>query len=240
MRLLITFFILFTTIVPAWADITTGLVGWWKFDETSTQNGVAGIIDSSGNAKTGTWSGPPSVVAGRVGPRALNFNGTSDAVSLPSFSLGNGSTYSVWAMGGSQTANNWNYLIFGAGRIELGTWGNSLVFKDNGAPGTPSVGGRSIVDNNWHHVVGILRAATMELWVDGALQASAAYSAGQSFSGVFYAGYGLNGVDRYWQGQLDDVRLYNRDLTATDVRELYEQSCARIGSAHIVNASIGH
>src|SRR5665213_2140916 len=60
----------------AHADITTGLVGWWKFDEGSGST----AIDSSGNGFNGTERTSPTYVVGKIGPYALSLNGTNQNV----------------------------------------------------------------------------------------------------------------------------------------------------------------
>ena len=59
----IIFYTLFIIHNPARADITTGLVGWWKFDEGSGT--AAG--DSSGNNNTGTLTNGPTWTTGKIG-----------------------------------------------------------------------------------------------------------------------------------------------------------------------------
>ena len=58
------------------ADIVSGLVGWWKFDEGSGTS----AYDSSGSGNTGTLGNSPTWGGGKIGPYALSFNGANQSV----------------------------------------------------------------------------------------------------------------------------------------------------------------
>ena len=77
------------------AEITTGLVGHWNFDEGAGTT----ASDSSGNGNTGTLTNGPVWTTGKING-ALNFDGVDDNVSIPwnsSLDLpNNGGVISVW------------------------------------------------------------------------------------------------------------------------------------------------
>ncbi len=64
--------------LPARADVTDGLVGWWKFDESA-----GNAVDSSGQGNTGTSTGATILTTGCKRGNCRNFNGTSDYISVP-------------------------------------------------------------------------------------------------------------------------------------------------------------
>jgi len=99
MRKLIIFILFLTSSSVANADISTGLVGWWKFDEGSGSS----AFDSSGNGNAGTLVGSPGYGAGKIGQDALSFNGSSQYVSVGN--VGNIQTISYWVKAGSTTTN---------------------------------------------------------------------------------------------------------------------------------------
>jgi hypothetical protein len=71
----------------------SGLVGWWKLDETSGTSAA----DSSGNGYTGTTSSSTNWTTSGMNNGALTFNGTTDYVSIPAgLSLGTTYTMSAW------------------------------------------------------------------------------------------------------------------------------------------------
>ncbi len=199
-------------------DIQNGLLAHLKFDESSGTT----AYDSSDNNNKGTLTNSPTRTLSCIVASCLSFDDVNDYVNIPTLTYGNDFTASVWFKGSSQTPSDWNYWIMGSARLEFGTFGNGIVFKDNGAVGTPSVnGGTTFLDNNWHQAVGVIRSNVMEIWVDGILRATRSdYPTGQTHTNENHKIGGNAGV-RYWGGSLDDVRIYNRALSAAEVAQLY-------------------
>src|SRR3989344_1222156 len=73
LKFAIVFIFIFVFAHSARADITTGLVGWWKLDGNAT--------DSSGNGSNGTLVGGPTFTNGQI-DQAVNLNGTSQYVNV--------------------------------------------------------------------------------------------------------------------------------------------------------------
>ena len=71
-KLLLILVLLFLS-TNCYADITSGLVGWWKLDD-GTGSAPA---DSTGNGSIGNNHNSPSWVTGHIGPYALSYNGTN-------------------------------------------------------------------------------------------------------------------------------------------------------------------
>src|SRR3989338_2173060 len=73
-------------------DITSGLIGHWKFDETSGTS----ASDSSGNNNTGTLTNSPTWTTGKINS-ALSFDGTDDYVNIGNMNVsGSGITIAAW------------------------------------------------------------------------------------------------------------------------------------------------
>jgi hypothetical protein len=217
------------TINSSSADITTGQVGRWAFDEGS---GLA-AEDSAGN-NTGTLVNSPSWVAGRSS-YALSFNGSSSHVSIPASSaleMGNsGVTIATWVRNEvSYTSEKMllEHSVWGASNTyQLTTFGNSTL-----AFNFPSLHGNdgslttsfNFSDGAWHHVVAAFDDAgnSVSLYVDGTLRNSKTsnQSIGVAGPSPTYIG-SRGGSSHFFPGQLDDVRIYNRALTPADVSELF-------------------
>lgn len=212
------------------ADITTGLAGWWKFDE----NYGSATADSAGS-NTASLINTPNWVGAKIGNGALSFNGSSSHVTVPASSAlemaGSSVTVAVWIK---------NSVPFSGERmlIEHATWPNGnayhLVMTSSGSvafnfPNLQNVDGAvgasfTLSDGNWHHVVGVLNDAgnVAELYIDGTLQASKATSQSIGSGGpsqTFIAA--RSGTSIFFPGSMDDVRIYNRALSAADVTALY-------------------
>jgi hypothetical protein len=85
-------------------------------------------------------------------------------------------------------------------------------------------GGANICDNAWHHVVATRSGSlpsVFKLYVDGSLVATS-NNAGNTLPTLtrFFVGRNHDGGSPF-EGQLDDVRVYNRELSADDVTALY-------------------
>jgi Tfp pilus assembly protein PilE len=210
------------------ANVGSGLVGWWKLDETSGTTAA----DSSGSGNNGTlynMTSPGCWVAGQIG-NALNFDGSNDYVNC-----GNGSsllitgdlTIAAWVQ--LTTGNSGNYYGI-AGKLHDATdSGFALVrsstnyfyfWVGNGTMESVS-SNTTYTDTDWHHVVGVRRNGTNYLYVDGVQQTatttrSLSDSGSWAFIGRQYDDYNL----RYFNGIIDDVRVYNRALTAAEIARL--------------------
>lgn len=108
--------------------------------------------------------------------------------------------------------NNWDRTIF----IDKGQAG-FYVF-----PGSQQniSGGPNIADNKWHHLAATLSSAGMKLYVDGSLVASnTTITSAQNFSGYWRIGSFQNTT---LIGDYDDVLIYNRALSASEIQQLYK------------------
>jgi hypothetical protein len=220
---------------------TNGLVGWWKLDGNA--------LDSSGNNNNGTLTNftfdgtTNGWTAGKFG-QGLRFNGTSNYVSPSSVSsitaLGQFS-YSVWVYPTaisqhSYSGGGWGGSIVG-GSID-GASGYCIGIRDNGRIWWWPLGGgdkfstSTVPLNTWTHVVVSYGAGTVAMYINGRLDSSQASAAPGIPSNIKVGG--KSWITGYFQGGLDDVRIYNRALSAAEVQKLYlgsapascDQTCA--------------
>ncbi|WP_162907362.1 sialidase family protein [Allorhizocola rhizosphaerae] len=189
--------------------------------------------DLSGLDNDAYLRGGAGLVHGRF-DQAVDLDGTDDHVQLryaESLAFGGGDfTAMTWIRyGATQTdqALLWAYQQ-GAGlsqfwlRAEPGA--NRIRGFMETANGSAQVVSTSAYDNNaWHHVALQRSGGTLRLFVDGTQVASAAAPAG-TVSPIrpfrVYAGARLDGTQRL-DGQLDELRMYNRALTAAEVRDIW-------------------
>ena len=233
--------------IPAHADTTTGLVGWWKLDEGTGTN--AG--DSSGQGNNGTLSGStlPSWVPGKIGPYALSFDGSSSYVSLGTKTIGytnltvaawvkiTGSTCVDGDYNGIVSKNGYNDFIicYQCGGSGEGTTGQ---FGGYEGPSGPSVFSNVLInDGNWHHVVLTSDGAYENSYVDGQFQNKEARSGNVPDTSAAITIGVYSYLWQYFPGFIDDVRIYNRALSEQDVLELYNQG---LGGHQINNAVINN
>jgi len=217
-------------------DITTGLVAYWKFDESS-----GSIAYDSVGGYDGTLNGNPQWVPGKFGG-ALQFDGDGDFVTTPLNQLG-AQTISLW-FNVDNIAESKGTLISthekddntGNLAIAVSTYncGVSVVCIDPGSstswwdPARLCSGPLyEFNDNNWHHLAFTHDGSgNYKLFIDSVLKDT--YS-GSPLTDIRPYVFGRHeppnfNPSYYWyKGALDEVRIYNRALSESDIQELYTQ-----------------
>ena len=196
-----------------------GLVAYYPF------NGNAS--DESGNGNNGTVNGA-ILTQDRLGASnsAYSFNGSSSAItfaSLPLTQVDNW-TLSAWVspaslnQAGMAVSVGFDNALYGDGYsfgFEVGdsTWRGLF----SGVSWTSS--GYSVPDmNRWYHMVMLRQAGTTKFFVDGT-QTANTYTVTPRTPTSFTIG-AQNG-HRFFNGQVDDIRIYNRALSPSEVQQLY-------------------
>jgi prepilin-type N-terminal cleavage/methylation domain-containing protein len=208
----------------------SSLVGYWPLTE-----GTGTIAyDYSGNNATGSWNGTQAgssgyYSAGKIGPYAGAFDGSTDYVSIP-----NSATFNNWT---AQSISLWIKATYGtepiAGRIiEKGAnnewtiaWGGSgnnyVVVQPIGNSGNLFFSTIPVADGTWHNIVIIISPTYyVSLYIDGVLNNSAQSSAPPSkTNAINISAYGGGGY--HMAGLIDDIRIYNRVLSASEIAAMY-------------------
>ena len=205
------------TSVSKGADPT--LVGWWKFDEGSGTT----AHDSSGNGNDGTLQGNPQWVAGKIGG-ALEFDGNGDYVDCGdslAFNINTNITVACWIKV-RQLDKSWQAIVAqgdDSWRVHRSSSSNNIAWGTNGLSPKDITGSVNVNDGQWHHVAGVYDGAQKHLYVDGNLDASS-NSTGKINNSSYNVNIGENAqaTGRYWDGLIDDVRVYNRALTQEEIQ----------------------
>ena len=199
------------------------LIGWWKLDETS------GTIaaDSSGQGNDGTVVGGGPWVSGYI-DGALDFDGDDDYVDCgydPIFDIANEMSLAAWVTIRSiPTAwacviakGEYSWRISNNNTEQTYHFGITIWSASN-----PSINGVTAVGlDEWHHVAGTYDGANINLYLDGSLDATVATTSpiGVNAANVLL-GENPEAAGRNWDGLIDDVRVYNRALSAAEIGEL--------------------
>ncbi len=199
------------------------LIGWWKLDEKSGT--VA--ADSSSHGNDGTVVGGEKWVSGYM-DGALDFDGDDDYVDCgydPIFDTAHEMTVAAWVTIRSIPAawacviakGEYSWRISNYNTEQRYHFGITVWSQPN-----PSVDGVTVVGlDEWHHVAGVYNGASMNLYVDGSLDATKATTSpiGVNKANVLI-GENPEAAKRKWDGLIDDVRLYNRALSEAEIGEL--------------------
>jgi hypothetical protein len=206
-------------------------IAHWKFDEGAGT--VA--VDATGTGFTGTLE-TPARIAGKIGAGALDFNGSGDYVgitrneTLPE--VVNNFTASFWAYphsthqiypesadGNSGEAGQryvlsmWSAFSASGPSISVGTNGVS-VFESGIFNNSATLVYQAPI-TGWNHIAVVYESRRPKLYVNGVLVRTGLIS---GFSSVGGHPYSLGGGN--YDGLLDDARIYNRAMTAAEVKAL--------------------
>ncbi len=196
----------------------TGLVAAYGFGEGA---GTA-TADASGSGNNGTISGASWSTAGHAG-NALSFDGVNDWVTVPdanSLDLTGGMTLEAWVFP-TTLGNGWRTVVFKeqSGDLVYGMYANRPGTRPNGqvfvAGNDRHVNGTAALAlNAWSHLATTYDGSFLRLWVNGTQVAQLAQTGPIATStGALRLG-GNNIWSEWFTGRLDDVRVYNRALTA--------------------------
>ena len=205
-------------------DITNGLVAWWKLNgdantAVGSPNGVITNATSTTNSASQT-------------DMAYAFNGSSASINNASvYALGStNATVSMWIYNPT-AANSGAFIKVGNASNGYGI-GIGTTYFDNASGAGPKLillyeGVRWIttttnVGTGWHHVVMVIDGSGIPTaYLDGASAGTYAGAAPLAPTTSISIGASLPTAGRYFNGSIDDVRLYNRALTQADILSLY-------------------
>jgi hypothetical protein len=205
-----------------------GLVGYWSFDEG---NGTT-AYDASGYANSGTLAGGTQWTTGKVGS-GLSFDGVDDYVgvgNVASLDTLQQYTFEAWVNIPVVTSGNDRLMDKGTGNI-LYVWGvdGTIHAYRTRAGGEMIYGTNEVVSaGKWHHIVWVLSSTgdtPCVIYLDGL---PCTYSVATPASGAFNSDsasdFILGGFAYRFSGLMDEVRIYNRALSAEEVRYHYNRS----------------
>ncbi|MBU0640597.1 MAG: PEP-CTERM sorting domain-containing protein [Planctomycetes bacterium] len=216
---------------PARADLNQGLIAHWPLSEgqgTWTE-------DVAGNHDGTIYGGPPWVagVTGSPSDYALDFDGSNDYVNVGQFTqFGGTQHFSLCAWINRTTVSGpepyiLNNMYSSSRGIGLYSYGNMTAVTAGGINGTIYQATvrdfEDIADGQWHLIVGTYDGSALQLYIDGEWRGS-----NSDFSYYTASTQNMNigrmeqGARYYFDGKIDEARIYNRALSADEVQDLPE------------------
>lgn len=222
-----------------------GLVGFWSFNGPDVVNGR--VMDRSGNTNHGT---PNSIATttfyttGKVG-QGVQFDGVNDTVSVPDNTVFDNTsqlTISLWVKptlldgqprgivskrAGPATSYSYSMFFFTNNNLYIDIDDSTERFSSNTA----------FKVGQWYHIVlvydGTLSAGQRaKLYVNGVLDVTSteASSSIPDEASDLVLGF-LTAGSAYFQGNIDDTRIYNRAFSASEVNRLYNSGGGKLNNS---------
>ncbi len=210
------------------AAIYSGLKSWWRLNEGSGTT----ASDSSGYARTGTVSGA-AWATGKEG-NALQFDGVNDGVVAGTAAALSGTgdfTLGAWVKvnaasplgtviqqrepGGSGYIGEYSLNVNADGTVSFFIYGSG-GYQVNLTTTT------TVNNGQWHYLTALRSGTTGSVYIDG-VQAATATGTVQSLNTLAVAiGYDYRDSNKYFTGLIDDLRIYSRALSGSEVMSIYD------------------
>ena len=216
------------------SSLENGLVGLWTFDggDTNWTSQTAGVVyDRSGGGNTGTLTAMNKSLAPIIGKlgQAFVFDGADDTIALgSSAAIRNATfTYAAWVKPVFNAVDDDRTIIGGgvAGdghqQFRVNEVNQLQLLKACTASIDTSSG--TVPNGSWSHVaITYDSSGNYVFYINGAASGSGTNLQTFTANDTFIGSSCLGGVGELFAGTMDDVRIYNRVLTAAEVKQLYK------------------
>lgn len=208
-------------------------ISYWPMDEAS-----GNISDLNGN--TGTVTGT-TVITGIRG-NARRFNGTTDFIGIGDITALEPANITVACWIRTSTATEqfiiskenidvtadrgYSLRIYDVSnaKIRWVVWKNGTSGSVQGTDWQHVLSAATYADGNWHHIVGTWNGTTLNLYIDGIAEPPVNFSGTIKQTSVnLEFGRAQNSVSgkAWFNGDVDEVRIYNRALNAVEAYQLF-------------------
>jgi hypothetical protein len=233
----------------AFADVSTGLVGYWKFDnyteqtiDTLSYDSLIGYWTFNGSSadQTAFWNNATLYGGASLGTDSVDFDGVDGYVDIAN----NNAIFNIWNNPYSAhpiTISMWvelnsfsdSYLFsqknIGEGKTQLlilaNSTGNTIdVFVKGDSEGEPLHASTSIEGSDtgtWHHVVAVFTNYNASVYLDGVLKDTTTDipTGNPEIYGFTLGSY--NETSNFFNGSMRNVKIWNRVLTDAEILAVY-------------------
>jgi hypothetical protein len=216
------------------------LVSEWKFDEVNVPS-AGKTPDSWSGGNTGTLNNSPAVQeTGCISGKCLKFDGSDDYVSVVDNSnlrLISQGTISLWIKPESLTQDSYAGFVSKANGGNYSEVAYSFSWRQIGNVIRGAICGNSsqdqidmplLSDLNWHYLVFFWNGSYLNLYIDGLLAATPVAQTMNAPEGIGknlkIGGYTYEAAaagNQEFSGLIDEVRIYNLAISASQIKEQY-------------------
>lgn len=222
----------------------TGPVGWWKLDDNTGTTPIDSSATNGGTSGSLSFIATPTWVPGKEGS-ALEFDGSTQGLvsgsGITSLQITGDVTVATWLKANSfdisdaivlmrgetdDESNNQNFSIETSDGAAGGA--NDIFYEHESGAGvnTERTWDTNLATGRWYHVA-IVRdatAKTVSLYLDGALFSTQSYTSAPTGGtvGILHVAQSTS-ASRYFDGKLDDIRVYNYALSAAQISYIYNR-----------------
>lgn len=230
---LLLFGLVFLLMIASAFAVLDDATGAWTLDDGDLSG--SNPLDISGNSNTGTNSGATTGATGKV-QEAFDLDGTNDYIDLTTnynYAKTQPASASLWIKSSessfqpflgtvTQATNNGWHLDFSSGKLQY-------TYLTSGSDYIRQLSDNTYNDNAWHHIVvtydGSSTSGGMTIYVDGVSVSQTASSGGTL--GTLNTGQVLRAGNRvgrseYYDGLMDEIYIYDKELSASEVSDLYD------------------
>jgi len=212
-------------------DVTTGLIGYWKMDETS---GTVAVDSAGGDNDAHVNAGTIAAASTSKLGGAIEFDGSTDffwvdstdemqpvkEITLAAWVKPDVTTSMAFLRAPEATGwqEGWRFIVDGSADYVF------HIATDQASTSVYSSVGPGAVAGEWSHIVGTYDGVNSKMYQDGVLNDTSALTGDISYPTPAQGWQGRighsNGV-ALMDGAMDEVRIYNRALTAAEVAHLH-------------------
>jgi hypothetical protein len=207
-------------------NLNSGLAAYWTMDGPSINWRTNKAADQSGQGNTASLiniSTTSAPVAGKLG-QALRMSGSGQYISASAAPSATSYTVSAWVryQGAVPISAIKVALSYGSGSAGSTLWmgyaadGSLAISNSNVDIKSPSISS----SNAWQHLVAVVSGGTLSAYMNGVLVGTT--SIGSRGANTLLMGEYIGYIGTFsFPGMVDDVRVYNRGLSANEVMQLY-------------------
>jgi hypothetical protein len=221
--------------------VPSGIISWWPAGGNA--------LDAITNHNNGYPSNGVTYVAGEVG-QTFSFNGVNQVVGVPdatSLDPTNAITLESWIYTSTNSANDAIAVLgkdnpYGSRQYLLGLANDAGTWVFRAHIGLPDGlhyfdGSTSILTQTWYHVAMTYDGSYLKLYVNGSLDGSASLSGAIiTSSEKLLIGGSVPGPWDY-NGLVDELSIYNRALSQTEIQAIYNAGAAGKSNPNCVSPS---